>query len=124
MTKDSELNPKNYKRISIINWLLCLPLIMLFAWPYIYLTRFVGIKEFIAYPGAAFFALPFMITILHGHVTMALGEAHRHHYYQWLDKKTLSYGLLFHPLMMRTRFRLVLLAMALLLFIAGYVISM
>lgn len=124
MTNDSELNPKNYKRISIINWLLLAPLLVLFSWPYIYLTRFVGIQKFMAYPGAVFFALPFMITILHGHVTMALGEAHRHHYYRWLNKKPLSYGLLFHPFMMRTRFRLVLLAIALLLFIIGYMIVM
>lgn len=114
-----ELNLKNFKRIHLINWLLCLPLLLLFTWPYIYMARFTGIEDFLTYPGAAFFAVPFMITILHGHVTMALGSAHRHHYYEWLTDNPLTYGLLFYPVMIRTRFRLILLAVSLVLFIVG-----
>lgn len=114
-----ELNLKNFKRIHLINWLLCLPLLLLFTWPYIYMARFTGIEDFLTYPGAAFFAVPFMITILHGHVTMALGSAHRHHYYEWLTENPLTYGLLFYPVMIRTRFRLILLAVSLVLFIVG-----
>lgn len=117
-----ELNPRNFKRISLINWLLSLPFFLLFSWPYLYLSNFMGIEKFIAYTGCIFFSIPFMITILHGHVTMALGEAHRHHYYDWLHEHALTYGLLFHPMMMRTRFRLILLVVSLLLFVAGFLL--
>ena len=114
-----ELNLKNFKRIHLINWLLCLPLLLLFTWPYIYIARFMGIEDFLTYPGAAFFAVPFMITILHGHVTMALGSAHRHHYYEWLTENSLTYGLLFYPVMIRTRLRLILLVVSFVLFMIG-----
>ena len=120
----TELNPKNYRRISVINWLLFLPLVGLFAWPYTYLARAAGISDMLFYPGAALFAIPFMITILHGHVTVALGEAHRHHYYRWLEQQPLSYGLFFHRVMMRTRFRLLLLSVSALLFVAGWVLDL
>lgn len=115
----SELSPKNFKRISIINWLLSMPFFVLFAWPYWYIANFAGIEKIIIYAGCIFFSIPFMITILHGHVTMALGQAHRHHYYEWLNKKPLTFGLFFHPVMMRTRFRLVLLVVSVLIFLAG-----
>lgn len=121
--KHQELNLKNFKRIHLINWLLCIPLLLLFTWPYIYIARFMGIEDFLAYPGAAFFAIPFMITILHGHVTMALGSAHRHHYYEWLTETPLTYGLLFYPMMIRTRFRLMLLAVSLVLFLIGFALQ-
>lgn len=118
--KNYELSHKNFKRIHIINWLLCIPLLLLFSWPYIYIARFAGIQSFFIYAGAAFFAVPFMITILHGHVTMALGSAHRRRYYEWLGERPFTYGLLFYPMMIRTRFRLILLAVSLLLFITGF----
>ena len=117
-----ELNPANFKRISIINWLLSFPFFVLFSWPYLYVAEFAGLQNIIAYLGCIFFSVPFMITILHGHVTMALGEAHRHHYYDWLSEHPLTYGLLFHPVMMRTRFRLILLVVSLLLFFTGLLI--
>lgn len=120
MTK-SELSEQNFKRISIINWLLCLPLIMFFAWPYLYVAQFMEIENILYYIGAVFFAVPFMITILHGHVTLAIGEAHRHHYYNWLSRQPLTYGLFFHSIMMRTRFRLVMLAISAVLFLLGYI---
>lgn len=120
MTKKSELNPKNFRRISIINWMLLVPLLMLFSWPPYYIARFLGITGPISYAAALIFAVPFMITILHGHVTMAMGEAHRHHYYRWLNDQPFTYGLFFHPLMMRTRFRLLLLGISLLLFGIGF----
>lgn len=120
--KRQELNPANYKRICIINLLLSVPLFILFSWPYLYIAEFAGIKDFIGYTGSIFFAIPFVITILHGHATMILGEMHRHHYYDWLVKYPLTYGLLFHPVMMRTRFRLVLLAISVLLLIGGILV--
>ncbi|SMO70884.1 hypothetical protein [Fodinibius sediminis] len=121
--KHSELSHKNFRRINIINWLLCLPLLLLFTWPYIYIARYLMIQDVLMYAGAAFFAVPFMITILHGHVTMVLGSAHRHHYYNWLTDYPLTFGLLFHPLMMRTRFRLVLLIVSLVFFAAGWILA-
>jgi len=118
-----ELHPKNFKRICVINWLLSVPFFMLFAWPYWYLANFVGLELTLTYVGCIFFSVPFMLTILHGHVTMALGEAHRHHYYDWLSDNPLTFGLFFHPVMRRTRFRLVLLVVSILLFLAGYLLQ-
>lgn len=119
---NKELHPKNFRRICIINWLLSAPFFILFSWPYLYLANYIGVEQSIAYPGAIFFSVPFMITILHGHVTMAVGDAHRHHYYEWLNEYPLTYGLLFHPVMMRTRFRLVLLVISFLLFLVGFLL--
>lgn len=116
----SELSEYNFKRISLINWFLCIPLMVLFGWPFLYLCLYMQIGDFFSYPASFLFALPFMITIVHGHVTMALGSAHRHHYYDWLENRPLSYGLLFHKIFMKTRFRLALLAGSGLLFLAGY----
>lgn len=119
----SELNESNYRRISIINWLLSVPMMVLFAWPYFYAARLLGINELFAYFGAFIFAIPFMMTILHGHVTMALGSVHRHIYYDWMNNdKPLTYGLFFHPMFVKTRFRLVLLIISLLLLPIGYLV--
>ncbi len=122
MTK-SELSRRNYKRISIINWLLCVPLLLLFAFPYIKIAAFLNIEEIIAYLGALLFSLPFMLTILHGHVTMALGSVHRHHYYRWLEENTLTYGLFFHPMFTRTRFRLILVVSSGILLVIGWILE-
>lgn len=119
----SELNESNYKRISFINWILAVPLIVLFAWPYYYAAKLLGMELIFRYIGAFVFAMPFMLTILHGHVTMALGSVHRHHYYDWLEEKTLTFGLFFHPMLVRTRFRLILLVVSLLLLPVGYLLS-
>lgn len=122
MTK-SELSRRNYKRISIINWLLCVPILLLFAFPYIKIAGFLNIEKIIVYPGALLFSLPFMLTILHGHVTMALGSVHRHHYYRWLEENTLTYGLFFHPIFTRTRFRLILVISSGILLVIGWVVK-
>lgn len=119
----SELSEYNFKRISIVNWSLCLPLLMLFGWPLLFLCSYLQIGKFYCYPASFLFAIPFMLTILHGHVTMALGAAHRHHYYSWLADHPLSYGLLFHSVFMKTRFRLLLLAGSAGIFIWGYLTS-
>lgn len=114
-----ELNPLNYRRIAWINWGLTLPLVVLFAWPYAYLAGILQVPHWMGRFGALLFALPFMITILHGHVTMALGSAHRHYYYEWLRSRPLGYGLFFHPVMIRTRFRLLLAYASLAVLLAG-----
>jgi len=77
----------------------------------------------IAYPGSIIFALPFMLTILHGHVTTAMGALHRHHYYNWLKDHPLTYGMLFHPIIISTRFRLSLFFLSLILLTIGFIIS-
>ena len=119
----SELNESNYRRISIINWGLSVPMMVLFAWPYFYVARLLGINELYGYFGAFIFAIPFMMTILHGHVTMALGSVHRHVYYEWMtEEKPLTYGLFFHPMFVKTRFRLILLIISLLLLPIGYLV--
>ncbi|NGP88375.1 hypothetical protein [Fodinibius halophilus] len=120
---NQELSPKNFKRISIINWVLTVPFFILLSWPYLYLADLAEIERSMAYIGCLFFSIPFMITIIHGHVTMALGEAHRHHYYDWLDEYPLTFGLLYHPMLIRTRFRLILLVVSILLFVAGLVLQ-
>jgi len=120
-TVSSELNEKNYRRITLINWSLTVPLLLIFAWPYYFICELSSVEKFISYPGSILFAIPFMLTILHGHVTMALGTLHRHHYYHWLSENPLTYGLLFHEILISTRFRLILLVTSgLILFIASF----
>lgn len=117
----SELSESNYKRIAFINWALSVPLLLIFAWPYFFLCEIFSINRIIAFPGSIVFALPFMLTILHGHVTMALGVVHRHHYYDWLANYPLSYGILFHSFITSTRFRLGLFFVSLLILAVGFV---
>jgi len=116
----SELSESNYKRIAFINWALSVPLLLIFAWPYFFLCELFHIERIIAFPGSIVFALPFMLTILHGHVTMALGAVHRHHYYDWLSNYPFTYGLLFHSVITSTRFRLVLFFLSLLILAFGF----
>lgn len=120
----SELNESNYKRIAIINWILSVPMIVLFAWPYHLSAGLLEIGIYLKYVGALLFSAPFMLTILHGHVTMALGAVHRHHYYKWMtDEKPLTFGLLFHPMFVKTRFRLILLVISLLILPVAYILE-
>lgn len=119
----SELSPSNYKRISIINWIISLPLILLFAWPYYYTASLLGIEENLNYVCTFIFTIPFVMTILHGHVTIALGSVHRSMYYKWLTLHPFSYGIFFHPIAVKTRFRLTLLLISLLLLPIGYLLS-
>ncbi len=119
----SELTEKNYKRINVINWMLTVPMMILFAWPYYTAAKILNVAEFFAYPGAFIFSTAFMLTILHGHVTMALGAAHRVHYYHWLESNPLSFGLLFSSVMTTTRFRIILFLSGLTIFALGYISS-
>ncbi|MDZ7772240.1 MAG: hypothetical protein U5K31_05795 [Balneolaceae bacterium] len=117
-----ELNPSNYRRISYINWVITLPLAILFAWPYLYLGRLAGIESWALYPGSILFAAPFVLTILHGHATLALGSLHRGRYYEWLEHKPLTFGLLFHPVLASTRLRLALLVVSVVIFLVTWAI--
>jgi hypothetical protein len=118
----SELDIKNYKSIFYTNSFLTVPLFVLFAWPYVAFGQLLYIKPMILFPGALLFSFPFMLTILHGYVTLILGSIHRHHYYEWLQTRPLTYGLLFHPVFTRTRFRLVIFAVSVIVFLTGWFI--
>jgi len=115
----SELNSKNYRRIFIVNMLLCVPLLVLFAWPYLIFSHLLHMNTLLAWTGALLFSIPFMLTILHGYVTMAVGSGHRHYFYDWLMDHPFTYGLLFTPLLRSTRFRLTLFALSLLLLLSS-----
>jgi len=118
-----ELNEKNFRRICFLNWLLSVPLLLIFAWPYFIMCDFFALPRYITFPGAIIFALPFMLTLLHGHVTMAVGAVHRVHYYDWLQKYPFTYGLLFHPVIVRTRFRLSLFFASIILFMISFYLA-
>jgi len=120
----NELSIKNFKRICLINWSLTLPVLLIFAWPYFLMAKWTGISFSTAIVGAFIFSLPFMMTVLHGHVTMALGALHRDKYYNWLSKYPLSYGFFFHPVMFRTRFRLAIVLIALLLMVISWIANL
>lgn len=119
----SELSEKNYRKIAFINWAISIPLLLIFAWPYYFFCHLIGISKLVAFPGAILFSLPFMLTILHGHVTLAMGALHRHHYYNWLKEYPFTFGVLFHPVITGTRFRLSLFILSLLILSAGYLFA-
>jgi len=96
-------------------------MMLIFAWPFYLVSTWIGISYVTSFLGAFVFALPFMMTVLHGHVTMALGALHRDKYYNWLTRYPLSYGFLFHPIMFRTRFRLSIVIASLILLFLGWI---
>ncbi|MDI6400642.1 hypothetical protein QLX67_01455 [Balneolaceae bacterium ANBcel3] len=103
------LNERNFRRISRINLLLIPPLFLLFAWPYAILCMMLGLPDPILYSGTFFFSIPLTFTILHGHVTIALGPIHRSFYHYWLHEHKWGYGALLPPVFFTTRLRLILL---------------
>ena len=117
---ETEFSERNYKRINLINWGLSLPMLILFAWPYYYLASMMNVAPFHTLIGSALFATPFMVTIIHGHVTMALGSLHRGHFYNWLLDKPLTHGLFFHTALISTRFRLITLLASFIVLVIGY----
>lgn len=116
-----ELTISTYKRIYFTNCFLTIPLIVLFAWPYFYLTMLSGLGVVFQYIGAFVFSIPFMLTIMHGLVTISLGTVHRHHYYNWMLDNPLTWGLLFHPMFVKTRFRIIMLIISFLMLPAGFI---
>lgn len=108
----SELHRQNFKRICVINGLAFIPLLILMCWPYYYAGQIFNVPSSVVYPGAFFFGLPFTLTILHGIVTVSIGRVQRDYFYDWLADHSYSYGLLYHPLLISTRFRLSLIALS------------
>ena len=120
MAQKDELQPKNYVRINVINWLLTPLLLFFFGWPFFEISNYFSIPHGFGLLGSVLFAFGFTVTILHGHVTVSLGSAHRHHYYEWLEKHALTYGLFFHKGMISTRFRLLTLIIAVVSLFIGW----
>jgi len=118
-----ELTASNYRRISIINWSLSLPLLFLFSWPYYYLCDILTLNFYVSLLGSFLFAVPFAATIVHGHITLALGLAHRMHYYNWVAKRPYRYGYIFHPDFAKTRYRLLLFFISLTLLLITLILS-
>lgn len=117
--RHTELSEQNFRRISWINILLTPPLLALFAWPYHVMAELLSMHEQLLLAGMVLFSLPFTLTILHGHITIALGALHRTEYHEWLKKRHWNFGLLMRPIFFSTRLRLVLLLLSLVLFAAG-----
>ena len=121
--KSSELSESNYRRINIINWSLSLPLIALFAWPFYYLCTILFVNYYVNLLGSFLFSVPFAATIIHGHVTLALGTAHRMHYYNWLEENPMRYGFIFHPDFAKTRYRVLFFFVSLTILLVALIIS-
>ncbi len=119
MSSIRELSEQNFRRISWINTLLTPPLLILFAWPYAVIGLWFDFPEYWLYAGSFLFAFPLTLTILHGHVTMALGALQRSHYHEWLERRRWGYGFWIRPFFFTTRFRLILLIISLGMLIAG-----
>lgn len=121
MASQKELSERNFRRISWINILLTPPLLLLFAWPYSMLGIWFGFPEFWLYTGTFLFAFPLSLTIIHGHVTLALGALQRSHYYEWLTRRRWGFGFWIKPAFFATRFRLIPLIISLFMLLAGAV---
>ncbi|MDG5767732.1 hypothetical protein QA596_09665 [Balneolales bacterium ANBcel1] len=116
------MSEQNFRRISRINILLVPPLFIIFAWPYYVLGIQAGLPELLLFAGSAGFSLSFTLTILHGHVTIAVGAPHRYNYHDWLRRHRWSYGLLIKPIFFSTRLRLFLLILSAGILISGLVL--
>jgi|AntAceMinimDraft_1070359.scaffolds.fasta_scaffold14523_2 hypothetical protein len=101
----SELSTKNFHRVGIINLLMSIPLFGLFSWIGFSLCYALQNNWPISLIAATLCAFPMMLTMLHGHVTMAIGVTHRDKYYHWLNQKTNPWGWFFHPIFISTKFR-------------------
>lgn len=123
MLSRKELSEQNFRRISWINLLMIPPLFLLFAWPYAMIGLWFDFPELWLYAGTFFFAFPFTMTIIHGHVTIALGALQRSHYYEWLSKHRWGYGFWLRPACFSTRFRLILLLISFTLLLAGVIMQ-
>lgn len=119
----SELTRRNFRKICVINGILFLPLLFLLSWPYYYAGSLFNLAGLLQQSGAILFGLPFTFTILHGIVTVSVGSVQRTYFYKWLRTRPYSYGLLFHPILVSTRFRLALILASLLLFVTGLILN-
>lgn len=115
----AELSEQNFRRINWINIALTPPLLLVFSWPFFIFSRYIGMPDPLLFAGTFCFAFSFTMTILHGHVTIALGALHRDRYHQWLDSHRWGHGFLIRPLYFSTRFRLIILIFGFVILITG-----
>jgi TRAP-type mannitol/chloroaromatic compound transport system permease small subunit len=115
-----ELNKANYKRIYKINWLICGPLLLLFAWPYLLLAEMIQVPDLLGLTGSIFFSIPFTLTVLHGHISVAVGSLHRTRYYNWQTNLPGIFKYPFHPVLFRTRIRLAIIGVSLTILFIGF----
>ena|SRR5690606_3363576 len=110
-----ELTINNFKRIYKLNWIMSGPILILFAWPYYILAQLLDLLIFNTILGSILFATPFTLTILHGHISLALGPLQRDNYYKWQQNKKGIAKLTFHPVLFTTRVRLSIIVISLIL---------
>lgn len=120
-SRKNELTDNNFKRISVINWSLAPLLMFFFSWPFFRLGEMADSNIYFNYAGTLLFAFGFSLTILHGHVSVAIGSLHRHLYYKWLTENKFTYGFLFTNFMTKTSVRLSFILIAVFFQIAGII---
>jgi hypothetical protein len=101
-----ELGTKNFRRILKLNWLIAGPIIVLFSWPYVLLGHHFGADRLLVLIGAFFFSLPFCLTIISGHISVAVGPLHTRRFFEWQQNLSGMMRFAFHPVMFTTYFRL------------------
>jgi len=113
-----EINPVNFRRVSAINWLLTGPSLVFFGWPYLRLSDSLGTSDVAALVGTGLFSISFTLTVVHGHISLAVGDLHRIEFHQWTRKRRHPWKLAYHPVLFRYRTRLALLALSMLALLA------
>lgn len=121
--KGQELNTANYLRIYRLNWLMCGPLLLLFAWPYVILAELLQVTSLLLVTGSLFFSIPFTLTVLHGHISVAVGPLHRIRYYEWQMNLPGFFKFPFHPILFRTRIRISLVTLSLVFLLLDYLLK-
>lgn len=107
-----EITPRNFMRVSAINWWLTGPALVFFAWPYVRLSDALGTSDLASLIGAGLFSISFTLTVVHGHISMAVGELHRGEFHRWTRTRRMPWRLAYHPALFRYRTRLALLALS------------
>ena len=112
-----ELTVTNFNRIYKLNWIISGPILFMFAWPYYMLSQNLDQQIYFSMVGCFLFSIQFTLTILHGHISVAIGPLHRNNYYKWQQNKKGVAKLAFHPILFSTKTRLILLVLSLILLI-------
>lgn len=107
-----EITPRNFRRVAAINWLLTGPSLVFFAWPYLRLADAMGSSDFASLLGAGFFSISFTLTVVHGHIAMAVGDLHRVEFHRWTRRRNGPWRMAYHPALFRYRTRLGLLGLS------------
>jgi hypothetical protein len=114
-----ELNEKNLNRIYRINWVISGPLLVIFIWPYLLLADVLEMNTLYAAIGGFFFAVPFALTVIHGHISIALGTLHRDLYYNWQKRQVGIYKWAFNPIFFTTKMRLFMIIVSIAFLVIG-----